>query len=993
MMTLRPFHHPGGSEHQWSGNPPADRTYSSAPSPGTGRRKGPNRRTLALVLFWCGSGLLVAGCSEAEKPDDVRPEGMRTEGQRIQIERRRRTSERQAKDFASERMRALWDRYQKNKAPQKYDPALEKQALRALVSGDFPESLRQARRALENYQEAFPTEALVTWNHLPGIYQAWVDERARRETEDRNYPVGAELTDPAPLEIREKRLRRLELELLLAAAELYTGQPAASYDRSRRVSHATNQFQGGPRLPQRIILAGLLQARALVELGQHRQGLDAAGGALRFAKGGRLPDLLEDLQEIQLDLAVNLGDHGTAGALAAEVAESARARGDLLSQLDHLLIVARTEKLLGRRAEFEQTCSRVDDLCAEAMNAYPAEAENALYRSHLAGQRGNDREVRRALLLAAQRAELAEGVDRADLLVTLADRWLQLGEPQKGAELYRVVAQGDYPAGTKCRALLGLGKTRLISGAIDYAIEPLTEALILFESSPLPDDVSSIRGLWADRRAGVYETAIRQAFSSEQSELVLQLMERSRARALGRQLLCSGIEQRTSGNHDRAAQIDAELAGRNRFHQDVAVLISALAPETVELNVPQIREQIEARNQGLRFECSQLRAVPGSGQGPPDSYKAMPRIDAYELIDTIDEGAVALIYFIGEEHSYVTLVFAGRLQVFELPINAEDLHARVAQFREALETIGTQEIDHAPALEWLSARLLHPIADRIPGGSLLVMVPHGPMHYLPLGALKLPNDKYLIEEHAIVVLPDLGLLEKCRENNRKRLDTMLAMGNPVSGLGLFPPLPHAESEVQALTKLYGQHARMLTGDQATESAIVGLLPDFDILHFATHGKLDPQSPSNSALRFATGDGFDGRLTVREIRELRFRANLVVLSACQTSTDAPRPGRLVWPGDDVVGLCRAFIAAGAPSVVCSLWQAADESTGQTMHSFYQHLRAGKNKAQALRAAQLAMMARHVRLRIDDQNGESTPEKVVPGDHPFFWAPFVLFGDWN
>jgi CHAT domain-containing protein len=936
---------------------------------------------------------LVAGCSKVEKPDDVRQEDVLTGGQRIRIERRRRTSERQAKDFASERMRALWDRYQKGKDPQKYDPALEKQALRALVSGDFPESLRKARRALENYQEAFPTKALVTWHHLPGTYQAWVDERARRETEDRNDPVGAKLTNPAPLEIREKRLRRLELELLLAAAELYTGQPAASYDRSRRVSQATNQFQGGPRLPQRMILAGLLQARALVELGQHRRGLDAAGGTLRFAKGGHLPDLVEDLQEIQLDLAVSLGDYGMVGSLAAEVAESAQARGDLLSQLGHLLIVARTEKLLGRWEKLEQVCGRVDDLCIEAMNAYLAEAESALYRSHLASQRGNDKEARSALLLAAQRAELAGGVDRADLLVTLADRWLQLGEHKKGAEVYEVVAGGDYPAGTKCGALLGLGKTRLISGAVDYAIEPLTEAVNLFESSRLPGDVSSIRGLWADRGAGVYETAIRQAFSSRQSELVLQLMERSRARASRRPHRSPGIDQRTSENHDRAAEIDAELARQNRFLQDVAVLISALAPEAVELNVPQIREQMEARAQGLRFERSQLRAVEGSGQSTPDSDEAAPRIDAYELIDAIDDGAVALIYFIGEEHSYVTLVFAGRLQVFELPLNAEDLRAQVSQFREAIKTIGAKEIDHTSALEWLSARLLHPIADRIPDGSLLVVVPHGPMHYLPLGALKLPNDKYLIEEHAIVVLPALGLLKKCRENNRKRLNTMLAMGNPVSGLGLFPPLPHAESEVRALTKLYGQDARMLTGDQATESAVIGLLPDFDILHFATQGKLDPQSPSNGALLFATGDGFDGRLTVREIRELRLRANLVVLSACETSTGALRPGRLVSPGDDIVGLCRAFITAGVPSVVCSLWQATDESTSQTMHDFHQHLRAGKNKAQALRAAQVTMMAKRVRLRIDDRNGESTQKKVVSGDHPFFWAPFVLFGDWN
>jgi CHAT domain-containing protein len=175
-----------------------------------------------------------------------------------------------------------------------------------------------------------------------------------------------------------------------------------------------------------------------------------------------------------------------------------------------------------------------------------------------------------------------------------------------------------------------------------------------------------------------------------------------------------------------------------------------------------------------------------------------------------------------------------------------------------------------------------------------------------------------------------------------------------------PQAPRARDEVAALVALFPEVVALLD-DQATLAALREQAPTADVLHLACHGQFRPDNPLFSSLRLA-----DGWLTVRDAYNLDLPGGLVTLSACETGMSA------VAPGDELIGLARGFLSAGAPSLLVSLWTVDDESTAMLMTSFYTRLCAGDGPAAALRQAQRQAL------------------EYYP--HPFFWSPFVLFGHW-
>jgi CHAT domain-containing protein len=179
-------------------------------------------------------------------------------------------------------------------------------------------------------------------------------------------------------------------------------------------------------------------------------------------------------------------------------------------------------------------------------------------------------------------------------------------------------------------------------------------------------------------------------------------------------------------------------------------------------------------------------------------------------------------------------------------------------------------------------------------------------------------------------------------------------------------LPFAEKEVESLKAIYPV-ARVLIGEDASEANFKKLAGAYDILHVASHGEFNSNTPLLSSLRLSGGDGEDGRLETREIFGLNLDAYLVTLSACNTAI-----GKLT-KGDDVVGLARAFIFAGTPSILGTIWSVNDESTGIFMNHFYGNLKE-MDKLKSLQQAQIDMIQ---------------SEKY---SHPYHWAAFQLIGDY-
>jgi CHAT domain-containing protein len=279
------------------------------------------------------------------------------------------------------------------------------------------------------------------------------------------------------------------------------------------------------------------------------------------------------------------------------------------------------------------------------------------------------------------------------------------------------------------------------------------------------------------------------------------------------------------------------------------------------------------------------------------------------------------------------------------------------------------------ALQALHRLLIQPIAPLLPTNpnDRIIFLPQGSLFLVPFAALKAPSGKYLIEQHTILTSPSIQVLELTRQKklSREKVTGKLIVGNPaMPSIALspgedpeqLPELPGAEAEAKAIAQFL--QAPFLTGNQATKAIVKQQMATAGLIHLATHGLLDDQRGIGSAIALAPSGSDNGLLTAEEILDLKLNANLVVLSACDT-------GRGKITGDGVIGLSRSLIAAGAPSVIVSLWAVPDAPTSALMTQFYQNWQTNPDKAQALRQAMLTTMKQH--------------------PNPRDWAAFTLIGE--
>ena len=278
-------------------------------------------------------------------------------------------------------------------------------------------------------------------------------------------------------------------------------------------------------------------------------------------------------------------------------------------------------------------------------------------------------------------------------------------------------------------------------------------------------------------------------------------------------------------------------------------------------------------------------------------------------------------------------------------------------------------------LQQLYQLLIEPIADLLPTdpNAPVILIPHQSLFLAPFATLQNAQGQYLIEKHTIIIAPAIQILQLTHQSRQKNRQTssqnILVVGNPtMPKIGNPPqqlsPLPGSEQEAQIIAQLLNTQA--IIGPQATKVSIVKQMLNARIIHLATHGffKEVKSRDMPGAIALAPSGNDDGFLTSSEILDLKLNAELVVLSACNTGR-----GRLT--GDGVIGLSRALITAGVPTILTSLWYVPDAPTAELMAEFYRQLQQNPNKAQALRQAMLIMMKKH-------------PE-------PRDWGAFTLIGE--
>ena len=293
-------------------------------------------------------------------------------------------------------------------------------------------------------------------------------------------------------------------------------------------------------------------------------------------------------------------------------------------------------------------------------------------------------------------------------------------------------------------------------------------------------------------------------------------------------------------------------------------------------------------------------------------------------------------------------------------------------YNKGIEVAPYKEINDKKSLKKLHQVLIQPIADLLPKNpsTRVIFIPQNELFLVPFAALQDNNGKYLIEKHTISTAPSIQVLDllhqrKIRRNNQKSFvpktmtdDELLIVGNPTApkesltkGDSCKPPsLPGAEKEAKNIAQILKTQA--LTGDAATETAIVDKMPQARIIHLAAMTYPNDCTTNNSpgVIALASSNQDDGWLRTSEVQNLNLKADLVVLSGCETAL-----GKIT--GDGVIGLSRAFLAAGADSVIGSLWDIPDESTAILMTKFHANLSKNTDKASALRQAMLETMKKH------------------------------------
>ncbi len=560
-------------------------------------------------------------------------------------------------------------------------------------------------------------------------------------------------------------------------------------------------------------------------------------------------------------------------------------------------------------------------------------------------------------------------------------------------------------------ALTVLGEAHRALNQPEQARAAFDEAIATIES--IRSDVAGgeeEQSRFFQNRRSPYLDIVDLLVSHNKSDEALAYAERSKARAL-LDVLRSGrariTKAMTAVEQGQERSIDGKLFSLN---SQIARERSKPRPDAARVSV------LEDELQTARFERE--RFVGGLYANHPELKVRRGNIETLTIEEALrllpNESSALLEYVVTEDKTFLFVLSSERapsanheniarsssprsaavrtpvLKVYTIAIKQRDLAERAEAFRRQL---GQRDFRFSKSAMELYDLLLRPAREQLQDKNLLIIVPDDALWQFPFQALKPSENRFLLEASAISYAPSLSVLREMLELKQEKrneglsLSGLLAMGNPalnaardlkvVSRDDKLEPLPEAEKEVRALSQLYrNDRSEVFIGVDAREDRLKAEAGKFGILHLATHGLLDDASPMYSHLVLSQSEGDtneDGLLEVWEVMNLDLKADLVVLSACETAR-----GR-VAAGEGVIGLSWALFVAGCPTAVVSQWKVDSASATELMLEFHKRLRRTQhamggpmNAAASLRNAALKLM------------------RAPKYRHPFYWAGFVVVG---
>ena len=805
---------------------------------------------------------------------------------------------------------------------------------------------------------------------------------------------------------RQMQDRRGEAQTLqyMATSFAQLGEPDKAVEAYRELLPLTAAT--GDKRGQLTALANL--GTAEMSLSEPREALSALQQALPLSR--ELGDAhLEETVLTNLARAyLSVGDSDRALDYNSQALKIQRRIGDKRGEAVALGNLGGSYEYMGER-EKALDCYRLAlPLARDASDrAVEANLLDSMCTSHL---RSGDAaaalpECERALALSR---DLGDRQREAISLVSAGSVYLALGQREKARQSLRAGQEQLSAIGDRLhesKALFYLAKLAADGGDWQAALQHLDAALEIDEALRAEIIGSDLRSSYFATVLGQYELRIDVLMHLDRLHPKLgygvqafETSERARARSL-LDLLNEAAGAVPEG-------VDAELLRKRRI---VRALLHAQAERQIRFLADKDAARVAATEAAIRSLTTRYRELEEGIVAESPRYAAFFEPQPLTLDELqreyLDENTLLLEYSLGTERSFVWAVTGTTFRCFELPgRSAIDRLARQAYAE--LSGKGTLQADSS--LAELSRAVLGPVAALL-GSRRLLVVTEGALQYVPFAALPSPRTPGtpLIVGNEVVSLPSastIALIRRGMEKGRHANGTMAVLADPVFSADdprlaspksgstsagqraaagdmqraapRFDRLPSSRREAEAILALVPARNRFsaLDFDASLATATSGVLSRYRFIHLASHGVLNAAHPELSAIVLSlvdrAGHPQNGLLQTADIFNLKLHAELVVMSACQTALGAE------VRGEGLVGLTRAFLYAGSPRVVASLWTVPDLSTAELMGRFYRFMLVdGLRPAAALRRAQVSIWNEGRWAR------------------PYYWAAFTLQGEWR
>ena len=633
------------------------------------------------------------------------------------------------------------------------------------------------------------------------------------------------------------------------------------------------------------------------------------------------------------------------------------------------LLLARDDRASAQR--LLETALRTQQAAGNRRSA----ALTRLALGKLLAARGSTAAARQELARAAAELQrVGDPVATAEAIGARAALEATAGQPAVAADLYQrgLDRLGDRTSpDVAWRLHAGLGLALRARGATDAAVSQLRTAIGEIEQSGRSLALAERRAGFLADKWDVYAQLARTEHTRGGDSAAFEMSERLHDQEM--------LELLVRGRIAAPPAAPADLVMREQdLRRRIAELsrdLDGVPPAPEALRGPDLSRAGGATREALLGAQAEyadlLREI--RERAPRHAAVVAPETVAWrEIARRLGPTEAFVEYLVSDSGSLALVVVPDTLAVVDLGVGRRELAGLVDFVRGTLEPGAAARADslwRAP-LRRLRKQLIAPVeaTGLLARVRRLLIVPHAELHYLPFAALLEDGARggFLVQRYELETLPSGSVWAALADRTSRRA------GDGVLALAPRPDaLPGSRREVETIARLAGGTARVLIGPDATEEAFRREAPTQRVLHLATYGVLNKPNPLFSFVELAPGGGYDGRLEVNEIFGLSLSADLVVLSACQTGLGS---GTLadVPAGDDWVGLTRAFLHAGAASVVATLWPVEDRPTAGLMARFYEAYSTGGDPVRALAAAQ--------RAALDD------PATA----RPFAWAGFVAVG---